>query len=76
MTTKDIVAAITLARWLLDAKDRRATFSAMHPAVRDQTSCDIDDGDLYELAMAFAGFGAIVRGDFKAVPVFGEGTSA
>ncbi|TIN78335.1 hypothetical protein [Mesorhizobium sp.] len=70
--SKDIVAAISLARWLLDAKDPKATFYAMLPAVRDQTSAEIEDGDLYELAMAFAGFGAIVRGDFRGVPV-GEG---
>ncbi|RWP80470.1 hypothetical protein [Mesorhizobium sp.] len=74
--SKDIVAAISLARSLLDAKDPKATFYAILPAVRDNTSCDIDDGALYELASAFAGFGAIVRGDFKDIPVFGEGSSA
>ncbi|MER9236414.1 hypothetical protein NKI56_31015 [Mesorhizobium sp. M0622] len=76
MTSKDIVAAVMMARWLLDAKDPRATFWSMLPGVRANTSSDIDDGALYELASAIAGFGAIVRGEFKAVPVFGEGTWA
>ncbi|MGY3331328.1 hypothetical protein ACVILI_004345 [Mesorhizobium sp. USDA 4775] len=67
--SKNIVAAISLARWLLDAQDPKATFYAMLSAVRDQTSAEIADGDLYELAMAFAGFGAFVRGDIKDVPV-------
>ncbi|MER8371730.1 hypothetical protein [Mesorhizobium sp. M1406] len=74
MTEKDILAAVMMARWLLDARDPKTTFAAMLPTVRDNTLCDLDDGALYELAMAFAGFGAIVRGDFKGVPVFGEGT--
>ncbi|TIO52996.1 MAG: hypothetical protein E5X80_04895 [Mesorhizobium sp.] len=68
MTTKDILAAVIMAGWLLDAKDPRATFWSMLPRVRDSTSSDIDDGALYELASAFAGFGATVRGDFKDVP--------
>lgn len=76
MTSKNIVGAIVMARWLLDAMYPKATFSALLPAVRDNTSCDIDEGALCELGMAFAGFGAIVRGDFRGVPAFGEGSSA
>lgn len=75
MTEKDILAAVMMARWLLDASDPKATFAAMLPTVRDKTSsCALDDGELFSLAMAFAGFGAVVRGDFKDVPAFGEGS--
>ncbi|MER8393738.1 hypothetical protein NKH10_17730 [Mesorhizobium sp. M1340] len=72
MTVNDIVGAVAMARWLLDAKDPKATFYAMLPAVTDQTSCEISDSELFELAMAIAGFGAIVRGDFTGLPSFGE----
>ncbi|RUU35368.1 hypothetical protein EOC93_26335 [Mesorhizobium sp. M6A.T.Ce.TU.002.03.1.1] len=65
-----------MARWLLDAKDPRATFWSMLPVVRDQTSAEIGDGELFELAMALAGFGAIVRGAFKDVLAFGKGSPA
>lgn len=68
MMEKDILAAVLMARWLLDARDPQATFAAMLPSVKDKTACTLDEGELFGLAMAIAGFGAIVRGDFKDVP--------
>lgn len=70
MNTEDMLAAIYLARSMLDASSANQAFEEFKSAARENSGSTCPDGELFALSMALSGFGMQVRGDFDKISKF------